>query len=98
MFAIRKNTLISCNVLKITSANPTSFAESCDGTSFVCRSGVGCVDDTLRCNGVRNCLDGSDEFGCCKLTLIKVSLIVFTINNVSNTIRLTAFMVILQRL
>ena len=31
---------------------------------FECSDGRGCVVDRLRCNGVHDCLDKSDEVGC----------------------------------
>ncbi|CAG0907846.1 unnamed protein product, partial [Darwinula stevensoni] len=36
------------------------------GNDFVCDTGE-CVSVSLRCNGARDCTDGSDEFGCSTL-------------------------------
>lgn len=42
------------------------LSEICDDIDKVCSSGIGCVDKTLECDGIRHCLDGSDEWGCCE--------------------------------
>lgn len=35
----------------------------CKATEFKCKT-AGCINGTLKCNGVQDCFDGSDEFNC----------------------------------
>ena len=39
--------------------------EMCEDIDVICNSDIGCVDKDLICDGVRQCLDGSDEWACC---------------------------------
>uniref|UniRef100_A0A5S6QUQ5 EGF-like domain-containing protein n=1 Tax=Trichuris muris TaxID=70415 RepID=A0A5S6QUQ5_TRIMR len=45
-----------------------SKSNGCGKNKFKCLDGNGCVSKTKLCNGRRDCLDGSDEMGCRKLT------------------------------
>ena len=42
------------------------FLDACTSDDFTCVSQPGCVDQTYVCDGVPNCLDGSDEWSCRK--------------------------------
>ena len=53
-------TIILCTLLEY-----FVIAEICDDIDIACYSGIGCVDKSLICDGVRHCLDGSDEWECC---------------------------------
>ncbi len=35
-----------------------------DDTTIPCSSGIGCVNETAICDGIVDCQDFSDEFGC----------------------------------
>lgn len=39
--------------------------DPCKSTQFMCRSSQ-CIDKEQRCDGLAQCLDGSDEAGCRK--------------------------------
>ncbi|CAI5974547.1 unnamed protein product [Closterium sp. NIES-64] len=44
---------------------------TCPKGSSKCSDNLQCVDDVLRCNGVKECKDGSDEVGCDKWNCTK---------------------------
>ena len=54
------------NVLFCLTDQIDEISAMCDDIDTSCHSGIGCVDKSLLCDGVRHCLDGSDEWGCCK--------------------------------
>ena len=65
--------------MNFASLNFFTLTETCDDIDISCYSGIGCVDKALICDDVRHCLDGSDEWGCCKYinTSKKVTQLVF---------------------
>ena len=62
-------TKLSANIVLLTTIFISVFllfcvTEPCNDIDFACVSSQGCVDKTLVCDGVRQCLDGSDEWEC----------------------------------
>lgn len=47
-----------------TTTLPSSAGRHCSNGQFACLSDRICVLDSARCNGIRECRDGSDEHGC----------------------------------
>ena len=42
------------------------MSTECANDTFACSSGLGCISTTSVCDGVLDCVDMSDEFGCGK--------------------------------
>ena len=40
------------------------FAVPCGSNEFACKSGYGCLNESLRCDSKLHCLDESDELQC----------------------------------
>ena len=40
------------------------FGTQCKANQFQCKDGYTCVDESLKCNGVRDCPIGDDEWQC----------------------------------
>ena len=45
---------------------PITPSEQCGVKEFQCRNKEKCVDYERRCDGVVDCVDKSDEIGCCE--------------------------------
>ena len=43
---------------------PTGHSQSCERNQFLCRIDHHCKNSSLKCDGIRDCLDGSDEMNC----------------------------------
>ena len=43
---------------------PTGHSQSCEANQFLCQIDHHCKNNSLKCNGIRDCLDGSDEMNC----------------------------------
>ena len=52
-----------------------SYPARCSNDDFWCNSGLGCVKMSMVCDGQLQCVDGSDEFMCCKFKKIKYWMI-----------------------
>ena len=62
-----------CGAKLTQSVGYESTHAACTSSQFRCDNGQ-CVSSSVRCNGLTGgCSDGSDERGCCKLTVIHCS-------------------------
>ena len=67
---------------------------ACNNITFGCKDQISCIDDGKRCDGIRDCKDGSDETGCSKsityefkmhyyilIIIILLQILIFTNSN-----------------
>ena len=41
------------------------YQVQCKMGKFMCRNTAACIPGNKKCDGTKDCSDGSDEFGCC---------------------------------
>lgn len=67
-----------------------SITDNCEVRSYQCKNGA-CINETLICDGKRDCQDGDDEENCSKFTALKLHVNEYFQKNSINKIKVIIF-------